>query len=97
MYNQGDILLHWKNRVRRPQDGALLEALLISGKDIPGTVCAVQKTVSFRCLPLSGKDLPGTTCAVLSVTIASHVTTYAHHSVMFRSSYKFLQALYDVS
>ena len=49
----------FRNRVRRPQVGTLSEALLISGKDIPGTACAVQKTASFQCLPLSGKDLPG--------------------------------------
>ena len=38
----------FRNRVRRPQDGPLSEALLISGKDTSGTGCAVQKTVSFR-------------------------------------------------
>ena len=43
----------------RPKDSAVLEALLISGKDILGTACAVQKTASFRCLPHSGEDLPG--------------------------------------
>ena len=36
-------------------------------------------------------------CAVLGVTIAFHVTMYACHPVTFLSSYRFLQALYDIS
>ena len=67
-----------------PEDGYSSKALLIIGKDIPGTACAVQKMASFQGLPISGKNLPGTMCTVLGVTIdtlpiASHVTTYACH------------------
>ena len=77
----------FRNRVGCPEDGALLEALLISWKDILGTACAVQKMGILSLSATFWKRLTRAACAVLGATIASHVTTYARHPVMFRSSY----------
>ena len=93
-----------REHVCGPEDGILSEALLISGKDIPGTACVVQKTTSFRCLPLSGKDLPG--LRAWSLVWPKLLTwqcmcviqwCFGHHINFFRHFMMFLDISIDMS